>query len=221
VRATDFDFAGGPSGSVSSTNDGTLVTEAPDAAGADELTVDYSVSAPSADTSHGGAGGADHRGFDERCLTYTTEPLDSLVELTGHPVVHLFVGSTAHDGDFMVYLEDVDEAGTSNFVTRKRLRASHRKVRPTSFYYFDAPWHSNSETDAEPIPPGEVVELAFDLLPTSYRFPAGHRIRVTVAASDADQILVDVVEPAPHITLHCDAHRRSRITLPVVTGGES
>ena len=41
-------------------------------------------------------------------LAYTTAPLTSDLELTGHPVVHLWISSTATDGDFIVDLEDID-----------------------------------------------------------------------------------------------------------------
>jgi len=48
---------------------------------------------------------------DRRLLTYTSKPLEEDTEITGHPVVTLYVTSTATDGAFFVYLEDVDEAG--------------------------------------------------------------------------------------------------------------
>jgi hypothetical protein len=50
------------------------------------------------------------------------------VEITGHPVVTLYVTSTAKDGAFYVYLEDVDENGKVTYVTEGQLRPLHRKV---------------------------------------------------------------------------------------------
>ncbi len=215
AEATDFFLSGGHSQTVDSVNDGTLARSQGEP-GSDELQVDYSASAPSGDMAYGGEAGADLTGFDQKGLTYTSDPLLTSLEVTGHAVIHLFVSSSATDGDFIVYLEDVAETGRSMFVTRKRLRASHRKEMPAPFYYFGAPWHSNREADLQAIPVGKVVELAFDLLPTSYTFGVGHRIRVTVAGADVEQVRVPVVDPAPRITIHRDAERRSRITLPVI-----
>jgi hypothetical protein len=48
---------------------------------------------------------------DEKALTYTTPPLGSLLEITGFPVAHLWVSSSAEDSDFFVYLEDVNKKG--------------------------------------------------------------------------------------------------------------
>jgi uncharacterized protein len=39
---------------------------------------------------------------DKKLLTYTSEPLKNDVEITGHPVVTLYVTSTANDGAFML-----------------------------------------------------------------------------------------------------------------------
>jgi predicted acyl esterase len=47
-------------------------------------------------------------GNDQKGLTYNTPPLDKLLEVTGFPVTHIWVSSTAKDGDFFVYLEDVN-----------------------------------------------------------------------------------------------------------------
>jgi putative CocE/NonD family hydrolase len=65
---------------------------------------------------------------DRRLLTYTSAPLTDDVEITGHPVVTLYVASTATDGAFYVYLEDVDENGRVTYVTEGQLRALHRRL---------------------------------------------------------------------------------------------
>ena len=50
---------------------------------------------------------------DKCLLTYTSEPLTTDVEVTGHPLVTLHITSTATDGAFYVYLEEIDETGKS------------------------------------------------------------------------------------------------------------
>jgi len=56
---------------------------------------------------------------DRQCLTYTSGPLEQDIEVTGHPIVNLWVSSTADNGDFFVYLEDVDERGEAYYVTEE------------------------------------------------------------------------------------------------------
>jgi len=48
-----------------------------------------------------------------QALTYVAEPLASDVELIGFPVVTLYVSSTANDGDFHVFLSQVQPDGTA------------------------------------------------------------------------------------------------------------
>jgi predicted acyl esterase len=60
----------------------------------------------------------------------TTAPLNRAVEVTGHPIVHLWVTSTVDDGDFFAYLEEVDKDGRSYYLTEGVLRASQRKLDP-------------------------------------------------------------------------------------------
>ena len=59
---------------------------------------------------------------DEKLLTYTAPPLDAALEVTGHPVIELFIASTAEDGAFHAYLEDVGPDGSVTLVTEGVLR---------------------------------------------------------------------------------------------------
>jgi len=61
-----------------------------------------------------------------------------------------------------------------------------------------------------------LAHLAFNLLPVSYVFRAGKRIRITIACSDADNFETPLLEPAPEIRLLRDPSRASYVDLPVV-----
>ena len=61
-------------------------------------------------------------------LTYLSPPLGDDMEISGYPVVTLYVTSTETDGAFYVYLEDVSPNGHVTYVTEGQLRAIHRKV---------------------------------------------------------------------------------------------
>ena len=183
-QRVNYYFGAGRSGSVNSVNDGVLVAGAMPQAGQDVHTSRYDISVFDGKFSllNRRWDGDMTAGVDARGLTYTTPALATEVQVTGHPVVHLSASSTAPDAYFFAWLEDVDESGKSTFVTDGKLNASHRAEtshQPES--KLGIPYHSSFQRDIEPMPPGKVVELAFDLFPTSYGFRSGHRIRVTIA----------------------------------------
>ena len=154
---------------------------------------------------------------DERLLTYTSAPLTEDLEVTGYPVVTLHVASTATDGAFYVYLEDVDEDGRVLYLTEGQLRALHRREsdREQRFASF-VPHHSFLREDGMELVPGEVAEIRFGLLPTSALVRKGHRLRVAVAGHDASTFARIPAEGAPTITVHRDRVRASHVELPVV-----
>ena len=213
----------GSSGSIRSTNDGWLGEKAPEKnSGQDDYPVDYTTSSGPSTRWHNGRGGnfhyADMTDNDAKGLTYTTTPLKAAIEVTGHPVVHLWVSSTADDGDFFAYLEEVDETGYSRYLTEGVLRASHRKLDAPPFSYMNLPYHRSFAEDVAPLPSGQPVELVFDLHPTSNIFDAGHRIRLTVACADQTSFETPVLSPAPKVTIHRNSRFASYVQLPIIPG---
>jgi putative CocE/NonD family hydrolase len=160
----------------------------------------------------------------EHMLTYTSPPLAEDTEITGYPVVTLYVTSTETDGAFYVYLEDVDPTGRVTYVTEGQLRAIHRKVcADTPPYTMQVPYHSFEEADAMPLAPGELAELSFGLQPTSVLINKGHRIRIGVAGHDAGTFARVPARGTPVITIARNRRYASYVDLPVVrriSGGE-
>jgi hypothetical protein len=216
---TPFYFSEGVTGSVASVNDGFLSTESPTASDAfDIYTVDYSTT--SGKSSRWVAveevrDYPDMRANDERALTYTTSPLEGDMEITGHPVVHLWLVTDAPDLDVFVYLEEVDRSGKSAYITEGTLRASHRQLCQAPFDNLGLPYHSHYQSDLAPIPAKEPIELVFSLLPTSHQFHSGNRIRITVACSDEDNFDTPVIDPSPRLQLLRGANHPSFIQLPL------
>ena len=175
---------------------------------------------------------------DLKCLTYTSEPLEQDTEVTGHPIVHLWVSSQADNGDFFVYLEDIDEDGEAYYVTEGLLRAgfaslvSDDSLLPSGAKIDlkpDLPYHGFKQADYVDgiFSGGNIVELVIDLLPTSWVFQEGHRIRVSIACADWPTFdLHPKLSPAndpndsgnivPVVTVYRDADHPSRIELPVI-----
>lgn len=158
----------------------------------------------------------DRSAEDEKLLTYTSDPLDRPVEVTGHPAVTLYVTSTARDGTFFVYLEDVDPRGRVGYVTEGQLRAIHRPLADAESPYRQmVPYRTFKRSDARPLAAGETAELVFDLLPTSYLFERGHRVRIAIAGADASHFAVLSGGP-PTVGVHRSRLRPSRIDLPII-----
>jgi putative CocE/NonD family hydrolase len=217
---TRFYLAPGPSGSVASVNDGGLAVAPPAASGGFDRYVVDPTTTTGLDARWnpvlGGGRYPDLRVNDAKGLTYTTPPLGAGTEITGHPVVHLWISSEAPDVDLFVYLEDVDESGGSAYVTEGRLRASHRTRSTPPFRNLGLPYRSGRARDVVPLPPGEPVEMVFDLLPLSRRFARGHRIRLTLTGADRDNFETPRSEPLPAVRVHREARLASFVELPVI-----
>ena len=214
-----FYFADGKSGSISSTNDGLLSDRIQTAKEAsDDYTVNYTVT--SGERSRWTAVNwtrhyPDERSSDIKGLTYTTMPLENELEITGHPVVNLWFSANASDLDVFVYLKEVDQNGKSTYITEGNLRASHRKLGIAPYNNLGLPYQSHYQKDLLPLPIETPFEMIFTLLPTSYRFHKGNRIRVTIAFADKDNFETPMMEDVPRIKLLRDACHPSQINIPV------
>jgi hypothetical protein len=214
-----FYFAQGRSGSIASANDGVLRKEAPIAPDeGDAYSVNYTTATGRRSrwtAVNWPRAYPDMRANDEKALTYTTTPLTRDLTVVGHPVVRLWLAIDAQDLDVFVYLEDVDRDGKSIYLTEGSLRASHRRTGAAPYKQgLDLPHRSHARADALPIPEGEPVELVVDLSPIAHRFPAGNRVRVTVAFADADNFETPAADPAPRLRLLRDRDHASFIDLP-------
>ena len=214
----------GPSGSVTSMNDGGLSAEKP---GASEPSTSYTY--PDWEWVNGVAiMGPDGRvDAVRRVLTFTTAPLEKDVDVTGPIVLKLFASSTAIDTQFIVKLSDQqpqDETERKKGeqpkfvpVSKGWLKASHRekdeaRSTPTRPFY--------THTNPQPIEPGKIYEYEIEVLPVSYVFKKGHRIRLEIANGDSGA--TDGVFSHPYHptlmgtdTIHHDAAHASCILLPV------
>jgi putative CocE/NonD family hydrolase len=198
--------------------DGRLTPEPPGKAGGrDTLAVDDSASVwPAPRWSMEEKWPDDLSGNDAKGLAYTTPPLPAAVEVTGHPLVRLWVSADVPDADLFVYLEEVDAKGASHYVTEGALRASNRATADPGYDNLGMPWHRGFAADRAGLPKGEPVELAFDLFPTSQVFAAGSRIRITVTGADRANAVTPERRPPPKLVLHREDGRASQVVLPVI-----
>jgi putative CocE/NonD family hydrolase len=203
---TKYYFNAGPAHTVASINDGGLGLSAPGVATGDKYRVDYSINLFDGNFLENTRfwEGDMTAGTDSKGLTYTSERLPADTEVTGHPIVHLWVSSTSKDGDFHAFLEEVDgETNKSRFVTNGMIRASNRALATCSpWSELGIPYHRCWDVDARPLNPGEIVELAFDLYPISYVFRRGNRIRVTITGANLPLYTGLKEDPPPEVTVY-------------------
>lgn len=224
TKTQSYFFQSGPSGSVSSVNDGRLTTDSPrEGTGEDCYIVDYSSTSGQKtrwdNTVAGDFDCSDMTACDVRGLTYTTAPLAEDMEITGHPILHLWISSSAEDGDFIAFLEEIDSKGVSRYVSEGCLRASHRALGRPPYENFGLPYHGSAKKDILSLIPSIPTELVFDLLPTSTVFNAGNRLRVTIVCADKDNLETPVANPAPRIAVFRNAKAASRLDLPIIPRG--
>jgi predicted acyl esterase len=145
-----------------------------------------------------GWGMPDDQRLDEPfSLVYNSDILDEPMELLGAPEARLFLSSSAETAFLSVKLCDVAPDGTSVLVTKGVLNLTHRR----------------SHRHPEPLVPGGIYEIRLPLLLAGYRFAAGHRLRVMVAAADFQNAWPS---PQPHtLTLFHGEEHPSALSLPL------
>jgi uncharacterized protein len=154
---------------------------------------------------------------DKKLVVFESDPLKKNTEVTGHPLVKLFVASDTTDANIFVYLEEVTKEGKVIYVTEGLLRALHRKYDENyeGDYKKHGPYRTYNEADAKPMKIGEPEELFFELLPTSYMFSEGSKIRVAIAGADKDHFEAPDAKPSK-IEIFSGKNYPSYIDLPII-----
>ena len=155
-----------------------------------------------------GAGGQpngvarDLRPDDALVPTFTSDPLDTDLDVIGAASVVLRWESPVPVATAAVRLEDVAPDGTPFQVSAGILNLTHR----------------SSHEQPEPLEPGAVCEVRIPLRSTAHRFAAGHRIRLSVASA-----MWPVVWPSPfaaeyglHLGGAVCGDGPSRLILPIL-----
>jgi putative CocE/NonD family hydrolase len=157
----------------------------------------------------------DWDGRDAGLLCYDSAPLARDVEVSGHPVVTLWVESTEGDAAVFAYLSEVEADGRVRYVTEGVLRALHRREAPAPrFEQRTWPYRTFARADAAPMPAGRPERLRFGLLPTSWLFKAGSRLRLAIAGADADHYVQVPHGRPPLLTIRRGPDHPSAIEVP-------
>jgi putative CocE/NonD family hydrolase len=221
TQFTPFYLNAGPTATIKSVYDGKLGPQQPtDTRAWDLYKVDYDANSGQASrwawpSSPGQPRKGEMTALDRMGLTYTTEPLTADTEITGYPVVHLWVTSTAPDGDFFAFLQEVDPSGISRPISDGALRASHRTLAKSPYENYGLPYHRGFQSDIAPLPPTP-TELVFNLTSTSFLVKTGYRIRLTITGADKGSAQTPELSPPPTITVLRSGDYSSYVTLPII-----
>ena len=107
----------------------------------------------------------DQQPMDEHSLVYDSEELDTPLEILGRPIARLRVSADAPRANWVVRVSDIAPDGKVTQVAGAGFNGTHRK----------------SAREPEDIIPGEEFDLNIELHFTSWVFPKGHKIRVSIS----------------------------------------
>jgi uncharacterized protein len=164
--------------------------------------------------------------FNERLFeqTYSTEMFDEPLYVNGPIQADIWISTTSPDAGLVVRITDVHPDGTSRELTNGILTASLRAVDESRSRFLDGqmiqPWHPFTAASRQPLERGVPVPLAVEIFPTSFVIQPGHRLRVSIGASDFPHgvpPLTDfVTAPTGLLTILSDAAHASSVVFPVV-----
>jgi putative CocE/NonD family hydrolase len=147
---------------------------------------------------------------------WSSAPLEQDMELTGHGLADLWLQSSEPDAALFVYLSEVEADGTIRYVTEGLLRALHRHETPAPEAYRTTwPFRSFHRQDAAPLVPGQAERIRIPLLPTSWVFRQGSRIRLSISGADADHAAQVPHGRPPCLTLLRGGDQASALELPL------
>jgi predicted acyl esterase len=143
----------------------------------------------------------DQRGTDAFSLVYDSEPLSEATEILGLPRAVLRVAASATRANWFVRLSDVAPDGTVTQVAGAAFNGTHR----------------NSARRPEDIEPGQIFPLEIEMHFTSWVFPKGHRIRLSVNNAQWPMLWPTPCAMTP--SLHLGGEGGSHLVIPVAPPG--
>ena len=136
----------------------------------------------------------DQREDDGGSLTFDTTPLNEHIEIMGAPELDLTFSCDKPVAQVAIRLSDINEQNEATRVTFGLLNLTHR----------------NSHEHPEELEPGKKYRVKVDMNEIAQKFPAGHRIRLSISTS-----YWPIAWPAPEPFSLKVYLKESTFTLPV------
>lgn len=172
----------------------------------------------------------DNRLDELTALTWTSPVFDRPMRINGPIEADLWLRTMlGSDAVTSVAISDVAPDGTSRGLSNGLLVASNRAVDPARSRMLDGqsiqPWHPFTDAASAPVTPGQPTFVPIEVFPTSAEIPAGHQLRVTVAAYDVPHALPPLPQAlatlAGPVEVLSDPAHPSSIVVPVVASSSS
>ena len=152
----------------------------------------------------------------ERCLTFTSEPLEADLEIVGWPALELEVSTDSDRGAVAATLEQIGADGGAAYLSEGFINFAHRRTAADPGGHEGPVWHSWSKGDLAPVEPGAAMDVRLELYPIACRIRAGERLRLTLAGADADNLVVPTIGDSARLSFSIGGERGSRLLLPIV-----
>ena len=128
----------------------------------------------------------DMTAYDRKAVCFTSAPIPEQMEITGIPILHLYVTSNNKDGNFIACLEEVTPDGVSHYLSEGMIRASHAKTHTNTIYNsLGIPYHRGFKEDRVELKEDSPLKLSFHLEALSRIIGKGSRIRITLSCGES------------------------------------
>ena len=155
---------------------------------------------------------------------YTSEPMEEDMAINGPIGGQIWASTTALDSNVVVRVSVVDPNGLSRELTNGIQMGSMSDFDATRSRFMNGklvqPWHPFTAESQQPVGPLQPFRADVEVFPTSAVIPAGHRLRISVGASD----LPHGLSPLPDLlqsvlgllTVYSTPAMPSRVNIPLV-----
>lgn len=160
----------------------------------------------------------------QHAITFQTPTLTSNLYLNGPMQADIWLSSTGTQAAVAVRVDDVDALGIATPITTGIMSASYRAVDTSRSRYMNGvmiqPWHPFTAASAQPLVPGQAVNVPVEIFPAAALIRAGHKLRVSISASNQAEgiwpLPIQAIVNGNTTTIYNDASRPSSVVLPVV-----
>ncbi len=157
-------------------------------------------------------------------VTFDTAPMEEDFYINGPIQADIWMSTTAENAGLVVRVSDLEPDGTARALTSGLQTASLRAVDESRSRYLDGemiqPWHPFTAESVEAVGSGTIVKVPVEIFPTSALIKQGHRLRISVGASNFPFATMPIPTLAQSLAgvmnIYSDAEHPSSVVLPVV-----
>lgn len=160
----------------------------------------------------------------QKAINFETAPMTQSYYINGPMQADIWMSSTAREAALSVRVDDVEPDGTARPLANGLMSAAHRAVDESRSRYLRGemiqPWHLFTLAAKQLLTPGEIVKVAVEIFPIAAVIKPGHKLRVSISASNQAQGIwptpAQALANGGVTTLYNDAAHPSSIVLPVL-----